>query len=119
MTDSISPNNSKNLSAQVERKAPATSNIASSTDGSVVNSTEIVSQMRTLIETIKTNNYAYYVLDNPTLEDSEYDQLRRTLLELEEEYPDLVQPDSPINQVGDVPLSAFTQVTHDIPMLSL
>ena len=119
MTDSTSPNNSKNLSAQLESQAPATSDIASSTDGSVVNSTEIVSRMRTLIETIKTNNYAYYVLDNPILEDSEYDQLRRTLLELEEEYPDLVQPDSPINQVGDVPLSAFTQVTHDIPMLSL
>ncbi|MEJ6067293.1 NAD-dependent DNA ligase LigA, partial [Psychrobacter sp. 16-Bac2893] len=67
----------------------------------------------------KKHNYAYYVLDNPILEDSEYDQLRRSLLELEEQYPDLVQPDSPINQVGDMPLSAFTQVTHDIPMLSL
>ncbi|WP_289116132.1 NAD-dependent DNA ligase LigA [uncultured Psychrobacter sp.] len=75
--------------------------------------------MRTLIESIKRHNYAYYVLDNPILEDSEYDQLRRSLLEIEEEYPDLVQPDSPINQVGDMPLSAFTQVTHDIPMLSL
>ncbi|WP_299185782.1 NAD-dependent DNA ligase LigA [uncultured Psychrobacter sp.] len=75
--------------------------------------------MRTLIDAIKTHNYAYYVLDNPILEDSEYDQLRRSLLELEEEYPDLVQPDSPINQVGDTPLAAFTQVTHDIPMLSL
>ncbi len=115
MTDSTAPNNSKNPSAQ----APATSNTAILTDGSVVNSTEIVSRMRTLIETIKTNNYAYYVLDNPVLEDSEYDQLRRSLLELEEAYPDLVQPDSPINQVGDIPLSAFTQVTHDIPMLSL
>ncbi|MEJ6067139.1 NAD-dependent DNA ligase LigA, partial [Psychrobacter sp. 16-Bac2893] len=67
----------------------------------------------------KQHNYAYYVLDNPILEDSEYDQLRRSLLEFEEQYPDLVQPDSPINQVGDMPLSAFTQVTHDIPMLSL
>nr|WP_223334905.1 NAD-dependent DNA ligase LigA [Psychrobacter pacificensis] len=75
--------------------------------------------MRTLIESIKTHNYAYYVLDNPILEDSEYDQLRRSLLEIEQAYPDLVQPDSPINQVGDMPLSAFTQVTHDIPMLSL
>ena len=119
MTDATSPNNSKKPSTQVENQAPVASNISSSTDGSAVNSTEIVSQMRTLIETIKTNNYAYYVLDNPVLEDSEYDQVRRTLLELEEAYPDLIQPDSPINQVGDVPLSAFTQVTHDIPMLSL
>lgn len=119
MTDSISPNNSKNPSTQVEDPTAATSNIASTADGSKNNSTEIVSTMRSLIETIKTNNYNYYVLDNPTLEDSEYDQLRRTLLELEEANPDLVQPDSPINQVGDIPLSAFTQVTHDIPMLSL
>jgi len=116
MTDATSPNNSKNLSAQVQS---ATSNIPSPNDSSTNNSTEIISQMRTLIESIKTHNYAYYVLDNPILEDSEYDQLRRSLLEIEEAYPDLVQPDSPINQVGDMPLSAFTQVTHDIPMLSL
>ncbi|MEZ7501451.1 NAD-dependent DNA ligase LigA [Psychrobacter sp. Arc29] len=93
--------------------------MASLTDDSDKNSAEIISQMRTLIESIKTHNYAYYVLDNPILEDSEYDQLRSSLLELEEAYPDLIQPDSPINQVGDMPLSAFTQVTHDIPMLSL
>jgi len=119
MTDSTSSNNSKNLSAQVENQAPAKSNVPSSTDSSTNNSVEIISKMRALIEAIKTHNYAYYVLDNPILEDSEYDQLRRSLLEAEEEYPDLVQPDSPINQVGDMPLSAFTQVTHDIPMLSL
>ncbi|MBK3392343.1 NAD-dependent DNA ligase LigA [Psychrobacter sp. M9-54-1] len=83
------------------------------------NAAAIVAQMRTLIDTLKTHNYAYYVLDNPILEDSEYDQLRRSLLELEEAYPDLIQPDSPINQVGDTPLSAFTQVRHDVPMLSL
>lgn len=116
MTDATSPNNSKNLSAQVQS---ATSNIASSANDGTNNNAEIVSQMRTLIESIKTHNYAYYVLDNPILEDSEYDQLRRSLLEIEEAYPDLIQPDSPINQVGDMPLSAFTQVTHDIPMLSL
>ncbi|WP_201587918.1 NAD-dependent DNA ligase LigA [Psychrobacter jeotgali] len=79
----------------------------------------IITQMRTLIGAIKKHNYAYYVLDNPILEDSEYDQLRLSLVELEEQYPDLVQPDSPINQVGDTPLSAFNQVTHDVPMLSL
>ncbi|AOY43777.1 NAD-dependent DNA ligase LigA [Psychrobacter sp. AntiMn-1] len=116
MTDATLSNNSKNLSAQVQS---ATSNIASSANDGTNNNAEIVSQMRTLIESLKQHNYAYYVLDNPILEDSEYDQLRRSLLEIEEEYPDLVQPDSPINQVGDMPLSAFTQVTHDIPMLSL
>ena len=79
----------------------------------------IVNKMRMLITALKTHNNAYYVLDSPILEDSEYDQLRLSLIELEQQYPDLVQPDSPINTVGDIPLSAFTQVTHDIPMLSL
>lgn len=107
MTDPIAPLTSKDMNKD--------SNTAQSTS----NDAAIVTQMRTLIDNLKTHNYAYYVLDNPILEDSEYDQLRRSLLELEEQYPDLVQPDSPINQVGDMPLSAFTQVTHDIPMLSL
>ena len=110
MTDPILPTAAQSKTPQ---KTPAqSSNVTDTHD-------DIVIQMRALIDAIKTHNYAYYVLDNPTLEDSEYDQLRRSLLELEEAYPDLVQPDSPINQVGDTPLSAFTQVTHDIPMLSL
>ncbi len=103
MTDPIAPLTSKDIN----------------TAKSAANNAAIIAKMRTLIDTLKTHNYAYYVLDNPILEDSEYDQLRRSLLALEEEYPDLVQPDSPINQVGDMPLSSFTQVTHDIPMLSL
>ena len=107
MTDPIAPLTSKDM------------NKDSNTAQSASNDAAIVTQMRTLIDNLKTHNYAYYVLDNPILEDSEYDQLRRSLLELEEQYPNLVQPDSPINQVGDMPLSAFTQVTHDIPMLSL
>lgn len=115
MTDSLSPNNSKNQTSQSEIPQPPTLNMPNSADGN----TDIVAQMRALIDAIKKHNYAYYVLDNPILEDSEYDQLRRSLLELEEAYPDLIQSDSPINQVGDVPLSAFTQVTHDVPMLSL
>jgi len=103
MTDPIAPLTSKDIN----------------TAKSAANENAIVAQMRTFIDALKQHNYAYYVLDNPILEDSEYDQLRRSLLALEEEYPDLLQPDSPINQVGDMPLSAFTQVTHDIPMLSL
>ncbi|WP_296173224.1 NAD-dependent DNA ligase LigA [Psychrobacter sp. UBA2769] len=111
MTDPIAPLTSKDMNNEMNKD--------SNTAQSASNDAAIVTQMRTLIDNLKTHNYAYYVLDNPILEDSEYDQLRRSLLELEEEYPDLIQPDSPINQVGDMPLSAFTQVTHDIPMLSL
>ena len=111
MTDPIAPLTSKDMNKEMNKD--------SNTAQSASNDAAIVTQMRTLIDNLKTHNYAYYVLDNPILEDSEYDQLRRSLLELEEQHPDLVQPDSPINQVGDMPLSAFTQVTHDIPMLSL
>ena len=85
MTDATLSNNSKNLSAQVQS---ATSNIASATDGSVVNSTEIVSKMRSLIKALKILNHQYYVMDSPAVEDSEYDQMRRSLLEIEEEYPE-------------------------------
>ncbi|WP_201619847.1 NAD-dependent DNA ligase LigA [Psychrobacter maritimus] len=111
MTDPIAPLTSKDMNKEMNKD--------SNTAQSASNDAAIITQMRTLIDNLKTHNYAYYVLDNPILEDSEYDQLRRSLLELEEQHPDLVQPDSPINQVGDMPLSAFTQVTHDIPMLSL
>lgn len=80
---------------------------------------EIVKKMRTLIATLKKHNHAYYVLDNPTILDSEYDSLRQALMALEADYPKLIQPDSPLNQVGDKPLPFFNQIKHDIPMLSL
>lgn len=83
------------------------------------NNSPIIAQMRQLISQLKAHNHAYYVLDNPILQDSEYDQLRQKLLDLENQYPDLVQADSPINSVGDKPLPFFTQITHAIPMLSL
>ena len=85
----------------------------------LANDDAIIHKMRVIIKALKTHNNAYYVLDNPILEDSEYDQLRLSLLEIEAQYPECIQPDSPINQVGDAPLSAFTQITHDVPMLSL
>ncbi|ELA08802.1 NAD-dependent DNA ligase [Moraxella macacae 0408225] len=79
----------------------------------------IYAQMRRLIHQLKTHNHAYYVLDNPTISDDEYDRLRRQLIELEQQNPSLIQTDSPINQVGDKPLPFFSQITHTIPMLSL
>jgi DNA ligase (NAD+) len=61
----------------------------------------------------------YYVLDNPTISDSEYDQLFQELLELEQQHPDLVSDDSPSRRVGGAPLEKFDQVEHRVPMLSL
>lgn len=79
----------------------------------------IVAKMRTLIKEVRKHNNAYYVMDAPTISDNEYDQLRLKLIELEERYPELTQSDSPTASVGDDPLPSFSQVKHDIPMLSL
>lgn len=64
-------------------------------------------------------NYNYYVLDNPTISDAEYDRLMRELQELEKNYPELITPDSPSRRVGAVPLKEFGTITHRIPLLSL
>ncbi len=64
-------------------------------------------------------NYRYYVLDDPTIPDSEYDRLLRCLMQLEAEHPELVTQDSPTRRVGATPLSVFDQVVHRVPMLSL
>ncbi len=73
-------------------------------------------QLRT---TIQEHNYYYYVLDNPQLPDSEYDRLLRELQNLEAQYPKLITPDSPTQRVGAPPSSAFSEVIHSLPMLSL
>jgi DNA ligase (NAD+) len=73
----------------------------------------------TLRREIETHNYRYYVLDEPSISDAEYDRLFRELLELEATYPELASPESPTQRVGGEPLDAFPQVTHRVPMLSL
>ncbi|MBS1169680.1 MAG: ligA [Burkholderiaceae bacterium] len=68
---------------------------------------------------INRHNYAYYVLDAPTIPDVEYDRLFGELLVLEKAHPELVTPESPTQRVGGAPLAEFTQVMHSVPMLSL
>jgi len=65
------------------------------------------------------HNYAYYVLDNPSIPDAEYDKLFRELQALEQAHPELATPDSPTQRVGGAPLPQFEQVRHQIPMLSI
>ncbi len=65
------------------------------------------------------HNYQYYVLDNPEIPDIEYDRLFRELQQLEAEHPELITPDSPTQRVGGAPLKGFSEVKHEIPMLSL
>lgn len=64
-------------------------------------------------------SHEYYVLDRPTLSDSEYDTLFRELQAIEREHPELQTPDSPTQRVGATPLGAFPKHTHGVPMLSL
>lgn len=73
-------------------------------------------ELRTLI-----NHHAhlYYVLDQPEIDDAEYDALYRELQSLEAEHPELRTPDSPTQRIGAAPLEGFTQVRHLEPMLSL
>jgi len=68
---------------------------------------------------IDAHNYRYYVLDEPSVPDAEYDRLMRELRELEVAHPELISPDSPTQRVGAAPLSAFAEVRHEVPMLSL
>lgn len=77
---------------------------------------ERIAQLRTELDT---HNYRYYVLDEPSIPDAEYDRLFRELQALETEYPQLLTPDSPTQRVSGTPASAFGEVRHEIPMLSL
>lgn len=72
-----------------------------------------------LREQINNHNYCYYVLDAPIISDAEYDLLFRELQSLEKKHPELISPDSPTQRIGAAPLSAFREIAHAIPMLSL
>src|SRR5437667_9588947 len=68
---------------------------------------------------IEEANYQYFVQDNPTLTDAEYDQLMIELRGIEQEHPELVTPDSPTQRVGAGPVQDVPQHRHPLPMLSL
>lgn len=72
-----------------------------------------------LTKIINEHNYNYYVMDNPTISDFEYDALMRELSELEEKYPEFAKPDSPTKRVGGYALESFEQVRHEVPMESI
>lgn len=65
------------------------------------------------------HNHRYYVLDDPEIPDVEYDMMLRELQDIESQYPELCSPDSPTQRVGAAPLSKFSEVKHEAPMLSL
>ena len=80
---------------------------------------EIVEQAERLRGAINRHNHQYHSLDSPIISDVEFDQLFRELKSLEARYPGLVTEDSPTQRIGATPLSAFSQISHEMPMLSL
>ena len=86
---------------------------------SIILSIRMLTRIKELTELLNQHNYNYYVLDNPTVSDYEFDKLLEELIRLEKEYPDLVQPDSPTQRVGGEVIKQFTSVAHVFPMLSL
>lgn len=80
---------------------------------------EALTRAAELARMLQTYNYAYYVEDNPTVSDAEFDRLFRELQALEAKYPELVGPDSPTQRVGAPPAARFAAVAHATPMLSL
>ena len=77
------------------------------------------SEMKSLRDTLNEAGYRYYVLDDPAMQDYEYDRLLRRLEELEAEHPEEITPDSPTQRVGGAALESFQQVEHPVPLESL
>ena len=80
---------------------------------------EIKSKLETLKSKLHRWNHAYYILDNPEVDDAVYDAAMRDLLELEKKYPELITPDSPSQRIGNEPVTNFKKVIHKTPLYSL
>ncbi|KPJ73858.1 aromatic ring-opening dioxygenase LigA [candidate division TA06 bacterium DG_78] len=80
---------------------------------------EAKKQIGRLRQQINKHNYLYYVLNKPIISDYEYDKLYAELKELEQQFPQLITPDSPTQRIGGAPLKEFKAVEHHIKMLSL
>ena len=80
---------------------------------------EIKLRVEELTKILNEANYNYYILDNPTISDQEFDKYLRELMELEEQYPEFKREDSPTVRVGGTVIEGFDKVSHKIPMLSI
>lgn len=80
---------------------------------------DIKKRIEELTKILNEANYNYYILDNPTITDQEFDKYLMELMELEIEYPDLKKEDSPTMRVGGGVIEGFLKVTHKLPMLSI
>src|SRR5690606_31539656 len=76
-------------------------------------------RVQQLHELLNKYNYEYYVLDNPSVPDAEYDKLLNELIEIEKQHPEWVTPTSPTQRIGAEPLPTFQKVRHQTQMMSL
>ena len=79
----------------------------------------VISRVAELRKVLNYHNYRYYVLDAPEISDYDYDRLFQELKQIEEDYPELVTPDSPTHRIGGDPADGFVQVEHRHTMMSL
>ncbi len=79
----------------------------------------VVSRIDELRQQLHAHAHSYYVLDEPSVPDAEYDRLFKELQQFEAQYPELLTPDSPTQRVGGKALDAFSSVRHKVPMLSI
>ena len=82
-------------------------------------SNEIITRIQELKSKINQYSHEYYVMDQPTVPDAEYDRLFRELLTLETQNPQYIDAHSPTQRVGGTLLDGFSEITHKVPMLSL
>lgn len=80
---------------------------------------DVKTRIPELRQLLQRASYAYYVLDNPIMDDAVYDRLYRELQDIEAQYPELITPDSPTQRVGERPATQFTTVRHNVPLYSL
>ena len=85
----------------------------------MIASAQVFERAAQLRRELEAHNYAYYILDAPTIPDAEYDRLFRELEALEQEFPELATPDSPTQRVGGAPMPELAPVRHAVPKLSI
>ncbi|MGA1847097.1 NAD-dependent DNA ligase LigA [Deferribacter abyssi] len=80
---------------------------------------KLLKEYRKLVDEINYHDYRYYVLNDPVISDYEYDLLYKKLKDIEEKYPEIIAPDSPLQRVGYAPIDSIKSVAHEIRMFSL
>ena len=84
-----------------------------------MNKKDAIKRINELSKELEKHNHSYYVLDNPSISDYEYDMMMQELKALEAEYPELILPTSPTQRVGGTALNTFDKVEHVVQMASL